>query len=204
MTPDPRATGSPERPVAYPGLYGQSWLSKSELDWMIGLLPQAGLLIECGTASGVTAARVADARPNLTVVCVDNFVDHDAPFVQGHDRCRVDTWRRNARPNMRLWMGDLASLAAFRDHGVDYRYQPGGGLMAAAILVDADHTSPGVDRDLILAQRLVAPGGTVFVHDVDEPNWPDVGATVDRVFAPDGPWARLGQHWTMLALRRPG
>jgi SAM-dependent methyltransferase len=182
--------GSPDRPVRYQGFHGLSWVSRSELAFLVGLLPERGLFLEIGTASGVTAALVADARPGLTVLCQDTFNDHDAAHVVGNEPCRVDHWRRNQRRNMVLWLGPVEWLPRI-----------GPGLLPDAILVDAGHEEPDVARDLDVAGALLAPGGTLFVHDYAEPKLPGVRVAADRFAAREG-FEAIADHWTMRAMRR--
>jgi SAM-dependent methyltransferase len=190
MNPSAIETGSPDRPIQYEGFKGLSWVSNSELKFLIRLLPDRGLFLEIGTASGVTAARVADSKPNLTLLCVDTFVDCEKPHVTGAEPCRVDHWRRNKRPNMVLWLGSIESLVGICPD-----------LKADAILVDAGHEEPDVARDLDVAGRLLAPDGLLLVHDYGEDKLPGVRVATDRFAAREG-FEPIGDHWTMRALRR--
>lgn len=179
-------------PVDYPGVVGPSWLVRSELDWLIGRLPDAGLVVEVGTASGATAARIADARPGLAILSVDPFPDHDAAHVVAVEPCRVDNWRRNAatRPALSLWLGTFAALVAIRPR-----------LRAAAVVVDGAHEEADTAADLRLAARVLARDGTLFVHDYGEADWPGVRRAVDR-FARRAGFEAIGQHRTLRAMRR--
>lgn len=184
-------TGSPHRPVTYDGFAGLSWMSVSELAWLIDRLPPHGLFLEVGSASGVSAARIADARPGLSILCLDTFVDLDKPHVAEAEPSRPANWRANRRPNMTLFVGTLADLVRL-----------GPSVRADAILVDADHEEHGAFSDLLLASTcLLSPVGTLYVHDCDEPGHPGVNAAVDR-FCGDHRFTAIGQHWTLRALSR--
>jgi predicted O-methyltransferase YrrM len=182
--------GSPDRPVRYENLAGLSWLSVSELAWLVGRLPERGVFVEVGTASGVTAALIAAARPGLTVLCVDTFADMDRPWVP--DRDRPALWARNRRPNMHLFVGTLADLA---------RLAPG--LDPAAVLIDGDHAEDAVRADLTTADRLLPAGGVIYCHDLDDPapELAGVGRAVEGFCAAAG-FVPAGQHWTLRALVR--
>jgi cephalosporin hydroxylase len=182
--------GSPDRPVTYPGLHGLSWLSRSELAWMIDQLPADGLFLEIGTASGVSAAVIAQARPELTILCVDTFVDKDHPNVAENDPERLSNWHKNRQPNMILWYGNVLQFQRLQP-----RWEPN------VILVDGDHSRESVLADLEAANVLLTPGGLVFVHDYGEPDWPEVKIAVDRYFMDPDWYEVIGQHWTMLGLR---
>jgi hypothetical protein len=56
MNPSAIETGSPDRPIQYEGFKGLSWVSNSELKFLIRLLPDRGLFLEIGTASGPNPA----------------------------------------------------------------------------------------------------------------------------------------------------
>jgi predicted O-methyltransferase YrrM len=181
-------TGSPDRPVSYPGYHGQSWLSASELEWLIERLPERGLFVEVGTACGVTAAKIADARPHLDIICVDTFADFDAPHVEPN---RPTLWRMNQRKNMRLWVGDLFEFWEHTDFHAD------------AILIDGNHAEDAVSLDLTVASGQLFPGGTLFVHDCNDPS-PELAGVARAVeeFQEDRAWRTVDQHWTLRALRR--
>lgn len=167
--PEPPPPPPDALPVAYPGLQGLSWVTPNELRLLTQSVVAGDRVLEVGTAAGVTAARLADeAAPGL-LVCVDTFVYRADPHRADSDAERWAKWRANARPCMRLWYGDLGSFAAVA--------APAAFDVA---LVDADHTLPGVLSDLVLAARLVRPGGLLLAHDYGDPNWPDVTAAVDH------------------------
>jgi hypothetical protein len=177
-------------PVVWPGLAGRSWMSRPELAWLIGRLPESGAFVEVGTASGVSAARIADARPRLAIVCVDTFADADATHMAESERDRRGNWAANRRPNMRLHVGDLASLAAAEP-----------GLRADAILVDAWHDESSVAADLAVADAMLSEGGVIFAHDYADPAHPGVRSAVDR-FCRDSGYRADGDRFTLRSLRR--
>lgn len=177
-------------PVVIPGLAGHSWLRRAELGWLAANVPASGLLVEVGTAAGVTAAVLADAAPGLTILCVDTFVDLDAPHVAGPDPLRPTLWVRNRRPNMRLFVGTLVDLLALAL------------VEADAVFVDGDHSEAGVAADLEGAVAMLAPGGTIFVHDYGDGHWTGVKPAVDRFCAKHG-FRVGGDVGTIRRLDRP-
>lgn len=48
-------------------------LTEEEIRGLIGWLPEKGTFVEFGTLFGLTAKRIAAAKPGLKIVCVDNF-----------------------------------------------------------------------------------------------------------------------------------
>jgi predicted O-methyltransferase YrrM len=175
-------------PVVYPGLAGQSWMCQSELSWLIERLPAEGIFLEVGTASGVSAARIAMARPKLRILCVDPFPDHDEDRVRRRDGSRIDNWRRNAQPNMNLFVGtlrDLEDVLGARDFD--------------AILVDGDHEEEGCFDDLMRASSLVDRRGVVFAHDVGCRDWPGVDRAVERAKQAFG-YSAIARHRSLEAM----
>lgn len=153
-------------PVEYPGLAGKSWVSPGELAFLDEMLPRDGVIIEVGTASGVTAAMLAERRPGARIICVDTFAtsgDQDA----NQEPSRRADWEANRRPNMELFTDDF------------YRLVLGGSLKADAVIVDGDHSYRGVSRDLDAAEMCLAPGGRVFCHDYGDPHHREVQSAVD-------------------------
>jgi SAM-dependent methyltransferase len=173
---------------SYPGLDGHSWMFREELDWMIGRLPEFGLFLEIGTASGVTAAKVAEARPSLDVLCVDPFPDADAAHVRSIESARPDIWRRNRRPNMNLFVGTFGELRVLAPI-----------LRADAVLVDGGHLEDEVSEDLRDAAHSLYPGGTIFVHDYDDPAHYGVTAAVSG-FLRDWGFRESGRCRGLIAL----
>jgi hypothetical protein len=157
-------------PLEYPGLEGLSWLSPRQLAALIDLLPEGGWMLEVGTAAGVTAAKIAESRPDALIVCVDTFADSDDPAVAESDPHRWVRWRKNARPNMHLWLGDLASFSQLR---------PSRTFDVA--LIDGDHAFDAVLNDLRLAwKHHLKFQGVIVAHDCGDPNHPGVTEAVDR------------------------
>src|SRR4051812_12437926 len=89
-------------PVVHDGFAGLSRVSLAQLEYLLKKLPMKGHYLEIGSASGVTAALIATARPRLTVVCVDLFCGSTSPQCLDEEGDRLLNWRMNRRPNMHL------------------------------------------------------------------------------------------------------
>lgn len=181
-------------PHEEPGVAGLIRTTRRELARIIELLPPKARLLEVGTASGGTAARIADARPDVQITCLDIFAEWPDPAFTH----RPFNWRSNQRPNMHLWIGDLASFAAQ------------GGTLFDVVLIDGDHTEAGVECDLALAPQVVTPTGLLLAHDYTDPGWPGVRVAVDRFceqsqrasYAGGGVWRVDEVCWSLAVLRR--
>lgn len=169
----------------HPGLMGVSLITRAELAFLLNYLPPAGRFLEIGTACGVTAALVAKARPDITVLCVDNF---SMPWPDTD--CMMD-WRDNKQTNMRLWFGTTREL-------IDCLAPAGRFDM---ILVDADHNFEPTLASLHEASSLLVPGGTITAHDWMNPGWPDVAPAVDEFCRQSG-FSIIESHRLMVALRK--
>lgn len=176
--------------VRYEGYAGQSRMATSELEWLIARLPRYGLFVEVGSASGVTAARVADALPNLDILCVDIFIDTDHPDVTSEEPDRVRNWRTNRRPRMNLFLGTV--------HDLKRAWQT---CRADAVLIDADHSEASVRHDLDGAAAVVRRGGIILAHDTDHPSYPGVRPAVDSFCAAHG-YTVAAQHMTLSLMTR--
>jgi predicted O-methyltransferase YrrM len=188
-------------PRNVPGFRGLCWTDGAEVQALLDHLPECGRLLELGTASGVTAACIAAARPGVEVVCVDCFVP---PTLTPGDADRLEAWRANAgavaaldvSSSMRLLVG--TTMDCFRR--VDGRFD--------VILVDADHEEQACFNDLATYRHLLKPrcadphypGGVMAAHDYGDPNWPGVGRAVDAFMAGFG-FAIVGRVGSLVLMR---
>lgn len=163
MRNDPHAifpAGVQEIGLYLPGTAGPTILeSMGVLDMILRNVPENGRFLELGTWTGALAAWVAKHRPLTSVTSVDNF-----------EFCPINLtlWQVNQRPNMNLFVGQTAQFFAIN------------ALKYNTFFIDADHTSPGVDNDLIGAAQFAADGATILCHDYGCSGWPDVSVAVDR------------------------
>ena len=153
-----------------PGLEGNSLVPRHELDALLTVVPAEGRFLELGTFMGVTAAVIADARPNLVIWSVDW---QNTPAL---GRAGINGWQSNRRPNMRLLVAHTDDLdTLLPDHSFH------------GIFVDADHRYERVRHDLALAERLLRPGGVLLAHDYGHPWFDGPKRAVDE-FCSHRPW----------------
>lgn len=161
-------------PMTYDGLLGESLLFQEELDAIIELMPERGTILEIGTASGVTAAKIADARPTGAVFSIDSYHPYGDGDPYELPMSRLQNWRRNSRPNQSLWVGDVRSF--HRQCGVQFDI----------VFVDGDHSYVGVMTDLLYAKNLIKSGGVILAHDYRNSDWIQVPEAVDKFCAENG------------------
>jgi predicted O-methyltransferase YrrM len=178
-------------PRLVPGYFGDSRISERQTSFILERMPVDGSLLEIGSASGVTAAIIADARPMGRVICVDTYAGLPALT---EVVLRYIDWRRNQqnRSNMGLWVGDLASLT--RSLMPSMRFD--------LIFVDADHSFECTTECIVLANPLVKPGGSIVIHDWEDPAWPMVEKAVRNFLQRDIRWIISGESHGICCLSR--
>lgn len=157
-------------PMYAEGRSGTSRMTRAEVDKLISLLPEQGLMLEVGSGEGVTASFIAEARSAARIVSVDSY-----PYELGHgdwpaSPARLVNWRQNSRHNQTLWLGQLDT---FHIIAKECKFD--------LILVDGNHTFTAVHTDLLIASTLLKTDGVLAAHDYNlSPAWPHVKYAVDR------------------------
>jgi len=164
------------------GLIGSTWILPHECDLLIKHA-NGGHVLEVGTASGLTAARLAASGCRLT--CIDTFIDLESDHVLQVDGDRWTAWRKNVPADAVLWRGDLTSFVA------------NGARWFDMVLVDADHLMPNVAYDIFEASRIT---DTIACHDYCD-WWPDVARAVNGFCRRYG-WEITDSDDTMVILRK--
>lgn len=121
-------------------------------------------VLEIGSAYGFSTVTLAMTAAE--VVSVDPHHDHNSHGIMLNNlyQYRVEHKVEVRRTMSQTAMPDL--LAA--------------GYAFDLIFIDGDHTAAGCGHDIEWALKLIAPGGTIAVHDVEETCCcPDVRPTVD-------------------------
>lgn len=166
-------------------MIGESLVSDKEREFIIKCLPAKGSLLEIGTYHGVTAALVAQARPEVGIICVDPFDnDPDDDGAQG-DR---DKWYANAQPNMGLFIGTAQQFAEGSCPAFDVAF------------IDGNHAFGACISDLMAVAPMVKPGGVILCHDYGRIAGERVTKAVDLFVK--GCWKIEGRVHYTVALRR--
>lgn len=149
----------PLMPRQIPGLFGFSWMAETELDLLKYLASFKPRILEIGTASGVTAACVAQSNPNASLICVDKFLDYEG---SDYDKDRKQNWKKNAEENMQLVECDSSELL---------KRLPTHLFQFDLIIIDGDHSYEGCLQDLKMVFPYCIKGVTSIVcHDYGDPN----------------------------------
>lgn len=166
---------------------GVSLMTLPQRERLIELIPDRGYVLEIGTASGVTASMLAAARPNATLISVDNFCDRYHPDVLRTDPHRVHNCLDNMRSNQRLWVGESRTLLQISP------------IKFELVIVDADHRYQGVLDDL---HNVASRTSQIAAHDYGEPTWPEVSDAVNQ-FCAATPWKVVETVGSLAILRLP-
>jgi predicted O-methyltransferase YrrM len=122
----------------------QSRMLRSEIQAILDVIPQQGVVLEIGTFHGLTVSKWAIQRPGVVFVSVDPLRWRSAGL----------KWYDNRRPNMRLMTGtvdDLVLLAV--------------GAIFDVAVVDGDHAFDACHHDLEVCRTLIKPDGVLVAHD---------------------------------------
>jgi predicted O-methyltransferase YrrM len=126
-------------------------------------LPADPVIIEIGSWKGLSTTAMAHARPDASIYCIDTWLggqEHaeDESIVAG---TLFDEFKENVRP-----LG--SQVNAYRMHSCDAaKYFDTG--EADLLFIDGDHTRAGCLLDLQRWTPKVKTGGTVLVHDCNNP-----------------------------------
>jgi len=140
-------------------------------------------VVEIGTWHGASVTQLAKARPDLSFVCIDTFAEFESYNKQKNGRPdeRLLLWLKNKRPNIFLFMGNTEEWCKL---GLEGAFE--------LIIVDGDHSTSAVEKDLRWARSHLKAGGLIILHD-----WklPSVKAAVKssgaRVLSTPGSWCRV-------------
>lgn len=158
MEPEPKPA-QPLMPRQVEGLFGFSWMAEVEVEFLKYLASFKPRILEIGTASGVTAACVAQSNPSASLVCVDRF---DTDTDDKYDLDRKRNWKRNAEDNMQLVECNSSELL---------KRLPTHLFMFDLIIIDGDHSYEGCYQDLNMVLPYCTKGVTSIVcHDYGDPN----------------------------------
>lgn len=146
----------------YDGLAGISRVKPSELAKLIELLPPHGMMLEIGSADGVTAAKIAQAHPGARIISVDPYLGPDV------DRERLANWKKNQQHNQHLWLSKLDIFHFVCGQKFD------------VVLVDGSHRYANVMSDMQYSLTLLKETGILAMHDYGNDDWRQVKQAVDR------------------------
>lgn len=126
------------------GMSGYSKVTDNEREALARLVPKMDgcQVLEIGTYMGATAAFMATANPQATIVSVD--------IVERPE------WRVNARGNQTLMIMPSRDIPTFFQSG-----------FFDMIFIDGDHSYEGVKNDLYAVIPLLKEGGVLICHDYE-------------------------------------
>jgi hypothetical protein len=215
-----RATSTPSRPAAHPGISPvneqirqpilkemrniEGWLTAAEADLLISLTQQAltdcphvSALVEvgsyCGKATTVLGSVVRAVRATARVWAID---PHDG-FVGAHDHGleRVKPTLQTLQQNIeRAQLSPFVEIVQGRAQDVPWS-EP-----VCLLLIDGLHDYPSVLRDFTHFESFLVEGGLVAFHDYAD-YFPGVPAFVDELSA-SGRYQTIARARSLIALRK--
>lgn len=150
----------------FPGIFGKSFMDPAEREALLNALPETGRMLEIGTAAGATARWLAQRKPGVQILGVDNFSKphsmNGSLAVQNSRACA----------NYHVFAGTVQEFAILMQWpGFD------------VILVDAGHLYEEVLADLETAAGLLTVDtGVLLAHDYS-PGWPGVKRAIEEFSA---------------------
>lgn len=122
----------------------KSRMLRSEIQAILDVIPQQGMVLEIGTFHGLTVSKWAAQRPGVVFISVDPLLWRSAGL----------KWYENRRPNMRLVTGTVDDLVVLTV-----------GAVFDLAVVDGDHAFDACRHDLEVCKTLVKPDGILVAHD---------------------------------------
>jgi hypothetical protein len=117
---------------------------QDEVDAILDIIPQSGVVLEIGTFHGLTVSKWAVERPNVIFFSIDPL----------HRRGAGLKWYENRKPNMRLLTGTIDDLELLKARNI-----------FDVVVVDGDHSHIACRNDLEKGLALIKPKCPFAVHD---------------------------------------
>ncbi|MGK5533854.1 class I SAM-dependent methyltransferase [Streptomyces sp. URMC 129] len=173
------------------------------------LKPPNGDVLEIGTLYGLFAGCLARQMLRAGIPYHLTIVDPIAPvqLQEGmeitHDASGTPISEEIVRANLHYAGVQPDRTRLLRGYSTDPGiHQALAGGKFGVIVVDGDHSAPGVRADLEWVEELAAPGAVVVVDDYDDRVWPGVKEATDEHLARgDTRLTRIGQVTTTAFLR---
>lgn len=154
-------------------MHGRSLMQLAELRAIADKLPRGALVCEVGAWEGASAALLAERRPDVTTVSVENM---SGGVGNSEYTLSVATMLMknlaDHRYRCKAWMGELSDFTQLL--GLQDKFD--------AVIIDGDHSEEGTFHDLTAAAVLIKANGFVVVHDHESgrPDLSGVKRAVER------------------------
>lgn len=164
-----------------PGMFNPE--AAQEYNRLLNLIPDGSFFVEVGCFKGRSLCSVAETinRKNLSVLVVDLwgiFNYHTPPPGVSHAN-QFEIFQRNIRAfgideNVSVYCGELFHVKKY--FTVLKHETP------MLIFIDADHSRPGICRDIVTSKQIIGKSGIICGHDYLQADCPDVKPVVDEFF----------------------
>lgn len=173
-------------------------LDAEQLGWLYDLARSApvGVGCEIGVFRGSSLITWMLARPGQQAIAIDDFQKHGAQS-DIHERSKE---LLRATLDQHGFAPDQILIFEARSYDAAMLI-PDDSL--AFLFIDADHTEPGIGRDITVWPQKVLPGGIIVFHDYG--SWKPhyfVTQAVDT-WHQETQWEKLGKVGSAIAFKRP-
>lgn len=144
-------------------------------------VPNNGKLVELGSLFGRTAVHWATVRPDIDILCIDDFVDNywddllypgraNRPLNHTHYKT-YEMFLENTKE-----FSNISHMRCKCPEGINYT-----GENIDLLFVDLGHVNPMDWESIEIFLPYIAPGGIICGHDYDPSLFPDVIENVTRL-----------------------
>lgn len=165
------------------------YLSVAELETLQNLaaeIPPDGVVVQIGAGAGTGSLGILEVTNDCVIFSIDIACGENPIDTSEHLRL-IEAGYADTGHVIRVW-GDSKIVGKRWPFLVDF------------LIVDGDHTAPGVRGDIEAWCHHVRPGGIMVFHDYGKNVWPDVKPAVDELVA--GENTCLAHTKTLIAFRK--
>lgn len=170
------------------------YATSSELDYLRSMASLSKLCVMIGAGPGVMAVAVVEGNPSIVLHVIDNVT---LEYVGAHLAAIYPAFL------FYKWLGDSSQIGR-------ELWSEKVGQAIDLLIVDGDHTLPGVTRDLDAWLPHMAKGGIVFLHDYDATGtqfesveqYPGVWLAVNEILESNTGYYRVAYVGTSIVYRR--
>ena len=155
-------------------------------------LAAGSIVVNVGAGAGTSALAIIEQRPDLAVTFYTvDMRDDDNPFggMLNELHAFQNAKMEHLLPNQ--IKGDSSTVGNEWDKGE-----------IAFLIIDADHTTDGLTKDIQSWLPHLAIGGLVALHDYKRDVWPDVAAVIDNTLMKDANYEYIETRDTMVLFRK--